>query len=709
MVRFGRRNKNRSGLGRRAKATARAGLSSVASEERSALLSGEADEEVTPAGNPRPANPSSSGLDPADPTQRLLTVLGRFQTHVVKAQNGAPQAAWSDECMNQLIAAVEIALAHGWTSLVKALTETGRILQTYEDAQDAGDCVTFLAESYDILCLMVGDLIVGGIRPGVLQKWEALYDRALDEVQTAGLTLVQDGEERVASVQAATDIADSEFDAEKPEPVSPFDMPTAEAVAADDAEDSLPTLDDLPPLADEAAAVGETPAAAAGLEESEAVVEFESVSPYSDEEHGEPQPVSEESPLEELPPLGDLPDSIGSSSEEEGAALEDALHAAPGEDASSGAFVVVEPESTRQVTEMLDALCDKLAQLKQCAEPDRQAILEAIQEDLATLKAAAHEAGRPGAEWLCQTMRFACLWAFDRQGELEDTFFDLAYAFGGIYAEAGDRLDDPAVEHWCAEAETLVSATEEEQVLLDAEPATPPEAEPAVPPEADSPQTLLENAQRLMDEGKAADAKFLALQAAANIAKLEAEKVNANVEETERQVRASSEAIDQARATVEQVEQEVAEAEAGISTSRSQLEAIRAQGQEIAASIEETEAGIAELDDQIAALQEERDAKSEALRQTQVELEAHRVQESKTQAELDANTQEEEAARTRLEDARQNVKNLQRRRSEIEAALTRARDELARQRTSLGDIEQTIAQLRSDAAEGASGEDAFLF
>ncbi|MCL4694758.1 MAG: hypothetical protein KJ060_19875, partial [Candidatus Hydrogenedentes bacterium] len=80
----------------------------------------------------------------SDPTQRLLTSLGRFQRHFMKAREGAPQSQWSDECMNHLIHGVEIALEQGWTDLVESLTETGRILQSYEDAGRANECVPFL-------------------------------------------------------------------------------------------------------------------------------------------------------------------------------------------------------------------------------------------------------------------------------------------------------------------------------------------------------------------------------------------------------------------------------------------------------------------------------------------------------------------------------------------------------------------------------------
>ena len=57
-----------------------------------------------------------------------------------------------------------------------------------------------------------------------------------------------------------------------------------------------------------------------------------------------------------------------------------------------------------------------------------------------------------------------------------------------------------------------------------------------------------------------------------------------------------------------------------------------------------------------------------------------------------------------LEDARQQVKNLQRRRGEIESEMERAREMLTRQRASLEDIEETIAQIRDGGRSSAGDE-----
>lgn len=136
--------------------------------------------------------PQEESMVAGDPTQRLLTALGRFQRQVSRAEEGAPQEAWCDECMNQLITGIEIALNEDWADVKEALTDVARILQTYEDEGRAEQSILFLKDSYEILCLMVGDLIVGNVRSGVMKKWQDRYERALDELADAGLTLVDD-------------------------------------------------------------------------------------------------------------------------------------------------------------------------------------------------------------------------------------------------------------------------------------------------------------------------------------------------------------------------------------------------------------------------------------------------------------------------------------------------------------------------------------
>ncbi len=172
----------------------------VAAEERNALLG-------YPGGDEAPmsvAEPMSKG----DPTQHLLTALGRFQRQVSKADSGAPQSMWADECMNQLISGIELAAQEGWDGIQEALTDTARVLQSFEEPGKAHLCIPFLQDSYEILCLMVGDIIVDNVRSGVIQKWRSRYAQAIEELHHAGLSLIRDEdmEESEAPQEAAVEV-----------------------------------------------------------------------------------------------------------------------------------------------------------------------------------------------------------------------------------------------------------------------------------------------------------------------------------------------------------------------------------------------------------------------------------------------------------------------------------------------------------------------
>ncbi len=181
-MRFVKPNRNWVAAGRRLFSDQEAVSGAVAVEERNALLGNDSMMSV----------PVNEPMMKGDPTQHLLTALGRFQRQIAKAENGAPQGMWSDECMNQIIAGIEIALEQEWDGVKEALTDTARVLQSFEDAGKAQQCVSFLRDSYEILCLMVGDIIVDNVRSGVMQKWHERYQAIVDEMRFAGIRLVDD-------------------------------------------------------------------------------------------------------------------------------------------------------------------------------------------------------------------------------------------------------------------------------------------------------------------------------------------------------------------------------------------------------------------------------------------------------------------------------------------------------------------------------------
>ena len=221
---------------------------SVASEERSALLG-------APIGLYEPREPKTE-TDNSDATQQILTSLGRFQRELTNAMDESYRG-WAEECMNQLIDCVEVALPRGWSEMVEALTDTGRILQSYETGGQAQHSIDFLNDAYELLCLMVGDLIVDNVRPAVMKQWRERYQSAVARLEQDGLALVSDdGEAPPPQVVPFT----GRTAATTPDEDLPFTMPV-ESSGTEVDDEVLPTLDELPPLEDvlNGAPVGTTP------------------------------------------------------------------------------------------------------------------------------------------------------------------------------------------------------------------------------------------------------------------------------------------------------------------------------------------------------------------------------------------------------------------------------------------------------------------
>lgn len=239
-MRFGKANRNWVAAGRRLFREQESASGAVAMEERNALLGFDTSEEPFRASSPEPAMKG-------DPTQHLLTALGRFQRQISKAENGAPQSIWSDECMNQIIAGIEIALEQEWESVKEALTDTARILQSFEDAESAEQCVPFLRDSYEILCLMVGDIIVDNVRSGVLQKWRDRYQAIVEDMRGAGIRLVDDDAcQEEEQDQTLTRFVEEETPImeeiqEEPETIEAPDAPSMENTDVDEDPSSFET------------------------------------------------------------------------------------------------------------------------------------------------------------------------------------------------------------------------------------------------------------------------------------------------------------------------------------------------------------------------------------------------------------------------------------------------------------------------------------
>lgn len=629
----------------------------------------------------------------SDPTQRLLTSLGRFQRQFLKAKSGIPQEQWSDECMNYLIQCVEIAVEQKWQELVEALTETGRVLQTYENAGRANECVPFLADSYEVLLLMAGDLIVNRRRSGVIRKWRERYAIAVEDLEANGLQLVRDTDDAGRYTHSREQMkleAERKFAAELEE----IDAANSAASSEDEIE------------------LGEIPA------------------------------------VEEVPPqdLAAVPESgIG----------------APAPRATT------DSELDSETTELLDTLCDCLVRIEQEDEECLAPIFASMESGLSSLSERAKERGWEGSVLACEAMeRMRRLVAGNRAAR-DDRFFELAYAFGGVYGDALVNTDDAVLKNWLGETEDYLvfwadrSATEESPTPVsveelqeqpfaepDLEAPRPEPTEVEVPTldevwgadrsaaidtaderigkaddieEESAPATmtamgadnpaaqLLDTAREAVVHGSIGDAKLLAMQAAVSIAQSQAAEAEARVRLAESRIQEGVRSIEAARQQVQQAELAVAESESQVGECRAGLAERGRHAQAVQNSLEGIESRIGEIERRLRELQAQLE---EAQRQRSASLEAAeeaRRQEENAKNVLEDAVRAEETARVRLEDARQHVKQLQRKQAEYEAAMERAREGLNRQRASVLEIEQTIEQIRSAEGAGKPEGDDLLF
>ncbi len=658
----------------------------------------------------------------SDPTQRLLTALGRFQRQFVKARNGAPQEHWSDECMNYLIQAVEIAVEQRWQDLVEALTETGRVLQTYENAGRANECVPFLADSYEILCLMVGDLIVDKVRSGVIRKWRERYQIALEDIAAKGLVLVRDEEDRRAAKAAAAQPQPQRTPALRIlEPEKPFSDADVDEIEMGE----VPTVEDdevveeeeeeiVEELIEEVAETSEPPAF--DIDEIDALAEYA------------PEPVLE-MPADEPPAITNM---------------QPAVSASPAPD----------------VAVVLDRLCDCLVRVEQEDESVIGPVFTRMHAGLQDLRERAEANNWTGAARACRAMERICNLAQNHPNARDDRYFELAYAFGGHYGDAMQTGGgDSILQNWLSECDDYLAFWSERPLeAAVAAPAvalqTPPEIpfqEPEVelslksdrndddvpsmedawgadrvhedddvvrvvtsaaddddePFESDDPAThLLDTARRAVKHGSIGDAKLLAMQAAASIARAQAAEAEARVRLAETRLQDGVRAIEAARAQVQQTEVRVAEAETAVSERRGLLLDRGRHTQAMQSSLDGIDSRIADIERRIRELEAQRD---EGLRQRGAAMEAldeARTLEGAAKETLDTTLSTEQDARVKLEDARQSVKQLQRKQADHESIMERTREVLNRQRASVADIEQTIEQIRNaEGASGASGDD----
>ncbi len=268
--------------------------------------------------------------------------------------------------------------------------------------------------------------------------------------------------------------------------------------------------------------------------------------------------------------------------------------------------------------------------------------------------------------------------------------------------------EDPvaaAEPEYSPEAVELSSETTEEEASA---PVEAPDSTPDTPDAPANSFTLLESAQKAAAEGDGVSARFYALQAAARIAGDEAAKAELHLESTEIKLKASWNASASAREEVTRSEKAVTETAAMVSEAEAGLGTASSLRAEQAQAVSDLEEKVLDLEEQMKALVERHKEEEKNVSESRENLLAAETVETDAQGALSTATEEEKGARVQLESARQGVKDLQRRSTEIETEVSGARENLLRQKNSLEDIEGTISHICGEE-KLADAEDTLLF
>ncbi len=684
----------------------------LATEERNALLGVDSG----PPGSEFPASEEDTMLA-GDPTQHLLTALGRFHRQVVKAKSAASQDEWCEECMNQILSGIEIALSQNWEDVQEALTDAARILLSYEEAGCAQGCVSFLQDGYEILCLMVGDLIVDNVRSGVMDKWRRRYQVAIEELLKAGLTLVEDEEDEAPE---STGLSSSGEPLSYPQP----------AIQSDEIWDEDPfgeVLDELPVETAEAPPVESEDLSMLGQELGEAhpdiVFEEESHEDMDDT----PFP---ESVLEAL--SKGVQEEAGDTAPFDDPETSGTIIPALEEDFEFGAVTTIaaahqsddQTEWPEEFQAEAEEIQDALAEDSSPVDADTMAYGEEENDgaELETDQVAAEPelnfspvAESPLAEVLEeQDVPEPEVVESVPQPPVEMTF-DFETPAAEVPAPApvepaafsADEELSAIIASLSAEAaQAAKKLTEvEEPVQVIAEPVAPEPAPPVAAPVQAAPVAAAltgkaaEAEERFRDthdamlRGDVGDAKLLALNLAADMAQLEVDRSETQVrnrqtriEVDEHGIAAESEEVHNVEKALRDTEWHVGELQAEFMPKREHVNALRGQ-------VSTIDNGITDIEAQIRELEARRDQEIRRKSDTEGELDAALAEESRIQSALDNLAEVERSTREQLDT---HSKELERRKDERDthqADLDVAVEELAARRNSMREIRRMFELL----------------
>jgi len=613
-------------------------VSSQAQEEEEESMNVYPDSTVPPS--------DSENTAKTDPSQ-LVAALAPFQRCLEDAYHQNDAELWYDNCREALLNAYLICKQNQWVPVRNTIQEMGRILHSYHAAGETFECLSFLRESYQALTVMVGDIIVGKVRDGVIRKWAALYEKTVSSMTAAGIPLTRDTEEK--EIVTAHDAPEEE----DPEQESFEETEAEEEVPCEETEDG-----DLEPSEETS---GEEPEENVGDSQTSAAPDqtcFPEINAAEMDGKADNAPAVKHQTQPEvlsinLPPL-----------------MDDFFDTPPSAASAPEDTLILFPEQQKSPEDISFSQTDEIYEEENTHEeeeyPDPENNEELLEDEI--------------------------------QEEVTEDLFSLV-----IEEDEGQEDFFAEDDEGSAQAQESLSATEEE-ALESASPSekdTPPESRSSHPlqPEEDSHQ-ILEHIQASITREDIDHARAGALQLALSLDKKAYETAKSAVQQAKQH-------LEENARTIQEVEEKTIMAGEALARMQDELECReeeRNHAREVIAQIDievgDTLTDIEELSRQISELEKKRALKNEELAKIYERKEGALAEESRISTDAEALAQKVAAALTHVDDLHDDKKRYETERKLIENEITDARTVMERHHASLLQMEAMLANalnyIRSD-------------
>lgn len=598
--------------------------------------------------------PSASSPEPVplkgDPIQSLFSSLGKFNRYLSQAQHAPDSTTWVENCMNELATSLEIAIICGWDPVKETIIDAARVLHSYEIVGRHKECIPFLNTSYEILSLMVGDLIVDKVRPGVIQKWKDLFSKTVEDMTRAGITLVVDEEEEEPprQVNRATDPT-IEPGYDRKESVGQEDVSSLSAASQSEGLTNIPAVESK----SKAEALPEVITQIPPLSEPD---EEECIPPpetYSDSILAFPKIPTER---KEVANDGGTREEIDGNERQESITVE------------KESPCIIEPiDAYRKEKSSETSTSKKIYQEDELFTQEYEE--EVLQEEVE------REPGDQG--------EFSCS---------EDTIEE------EVTPEESVAIVQP--ESALCDSDLLdtvpITAANEPLSTDESSPADScPVAElPKGQKTSPVPEQWLKQAQEAVKSGNVASAKSAALELALAMARIEYEQALANVAEAEQQLEDNTQAVKVAQEKVDAAEISILQTEELLAMRNGENLACRDRISAIGSELDQLQAELKQIEEELEALQRRR-----AEQLNRIENKRHEQQEavhieSRLQTEIESLYTEVETARDTLETLQEQKKQKIAEKHAIQAEICRLQEEAERRNLALKAIEETLMAQR---------------